>query len=715
MKRVVFFILFTLLWLPSVAQTVCIKGIVIDENRQPLPFVNIYIEGTIEGAASGEDGRFELCTELRGELKLIASFIGYTTWAKRIDTGNLSELEIQLKPQLQSIREVVVQAGNYLLKSASTLEQKNAIDLITTGGTKGDLFSAIGLLPGTQAPGVDGRMLVRGGDSRESQTYIDGMHLLSPYTAAAQNTGSRSRFSAFLFDGINFSTGGYSPEYTQSLSSILPLTTSNESDNTKLGFKLMNVGPGGGGTKAWKNGSASFNADYTDMKWYHTLTDPKQGAHWEKPYRNYAGQSLLRFKLGKETYWKTFLSYDKTLFTHYEEKPFSQVRRELGYNEDVAYLSSTIRTRLSGGFDLFAGVASSLNDRRLEEAVVKGDRLRTKERELHLKAKAGKRFSSFYKLELGAESYLRRYETGYRDTLSLEGEIRHRINGLFISNDFNLTPRLFLNLSSRLEYTSSNRSYALLPRLALSYERGQLTVSGAVGKYQQMAENDYLIRMPSLAAEQNVQYLLGGYFRDRNRIYRVEIYHKTYDKLPAIRNGRYTSAGSGYSRGVDLFLNDRKFLKNWEYTIAYSYNDSKREYLDYPERATPSFVTRHNASLTLKYANLKWRSIISLSDRFASGRPYHNPNKEGFMNSHTPVYNTLDLGWTVLAHKKLIIYACLSNILNRRNVFGYAYSTSPDSRGVYEGQPVRQEQNRTFYIGFFLTLGKHVAYEASNF
>jgi hypothetical protein len=513
MKRTVFLIFFNLLWFTSVAQT--ITGIVTDENKQPLPFVNLYIEGTMEGTTSGENGRFELRTDLRGELKLVASFIGYTSWTGRINTERLSELNIRLKPRLQSIREVVALAGNYLLKSASTLEQKNAVDLITTGGSKGDLFAAISLLPGTQAPGIDGRILVRGGDSRESQTYID------------------------------------------------------------------------------------------DMQWYHTLTNPKQRVHWEKPYRNHAGQSLLR---------------------------------QLAYEGDNVYTASTFKTRLAGGFNLFAGIAWSMNDSKVEEYMAENDRLRIEERELHLKAKAAKRFSSFYKLELGAESYLRRYGMQYSDSYPFDADIKYRIHGLFVSNDFNLNQRLFLNLSSRLEYTSSNRSYAVLPRLALSYEWKHLTVSGAMGKYQQMADHKHLIHESSLTAEQNLQYLLGGYFTDKNSICRVEVYHKTYDKLPAIRNGQYSSAGSGYSRGIDVFLND-----------------------------------------------------------------------------HTPAYNTLDISWTLLAHKKLIVYACLSNVLNRKNVFGYAFPSLPDSGGRYESLPVRQEQNQAFYIGVFLTLGKQVAYEASNF
>jgi hypothetical protein len=85
------------------------------------------------------------------------------------------------------------------------------------------------------------------------------------------------------------------------------------------------------------------------------------------------------------------------------------------------------------------------------------------------------------------------------------------------------------------------------------------------------------------------------------------------------------------------------------------------------------------------------------------------------MNALTSAYNTLDVSWTLLAHKNLIIYACFSNILNRKNVFGYDFSPLPDSKGSYASLPLRQEQNQAFYIGFFLTLGKHVAYEASNF
>lgn len=126
------------------------------------------------------------------------------------------------------------------------------MDLVTTAGSEGDLYKSISLLPGTQVAGADGRLLVRGGSSRESQTYIDDMYVLSPYTATSDNVPSRGRYSPFHFDGISFSMGGYSPEYSQSLSSVLPLYTKDENPVSKIGASIMNVGPGGGGTKHGK-------------------------------------------------------------------------------------------------------------------------------------------------------------------------------------------------------------------------------------------------------------------------------------------------------------------------------------------------------------------------------------------------------------------------------------------------------------------------------
>lgn len=59
------------------------------------------------------------------------------------------------------------------------------VDLVTVAGANGNLYKALETLPGTQIQGESGRLLVRGGSSDETQTYIDGMHVLNPYTSTA--------------------------------------------------------------------------------------------------------------------------------------------------------------------------------------------------------------------------------------------------------------------------------------------------------------------------------------------------------------------------------------------------------------------------------------------------------------------------------------------------------------------------------------------------
>lgn len=693
-----------------------ITGKVIDSKGNPLEFVNIYIKGTTEGVGSSEDGTFVLDTQQTGTVTLVASFIGYEPFSITNDVDRLNGITIKLHSTATGLNEVVVHAGSYSLKSASSVEQRNAVDLVTTAGSGGDLFNAISLLPGAQVPAADGRLLIRGGSSREVQTYIDGMHVLSPYAANAGNFSSRGKYSPFLFEGINFSMGGYSSEYSQSLSAILPLETKNESKQSKLGLNLMNVLVATGGTGAWDKGSASFNLEVTDLNLYNKAFAPGVKEEWNKPYRKYAGESQLRFESGKNAYLKTYMAYDKTLFNRNQSDPFAGTGRNLGYDEDNLYLNATFNKKYENGLKFFAGMAYSLNDKNILNGLKTGDRVHEKEEEWHVKTKAGKRMNGVYRIEAGTEIMNKHYALTYIDHQSgYKTAVRRYIAASWLSNDFNLTPDLFLNLSSRIEHSSLDKSYALLPRLALSYELKNWNFSGIIGMYQQNASNENLGYNKYLSNERNIQTMLGVYYRHSGQIVRMEVYNKRYSRLPLTENGRLLSNGNGYSRGVDLFVSNNRFLNHWEYTIAYSYNDTRKREGDFPCKATPSYVTAHNLATALKYTNYRIRSIIAVTNKLAGGRPYHDPNRSGFMNAKTSAYNSFDVSYTFLAHKKLIIYASASNVFNRKNIYGYNYNTTPQANGSFARVPVKPLTNQSFLIGFFFTLGKNIAYSESNF
>jgi hypothetical protein len=714
MKKNITILLLAILSASLNAQTSSISGKITDEKNQPLPFVNVFIEGSLDGTSTTNEGNFFMKTTETGVVILKASFVGYQTYSLTKDVSELKHLKIILKPETEWLQDVVIVAGNYSLKS-STLDNKDAVELVTTAGSDGDLYKSLSLLPGTQAPGTDGRLMVRGGDSRESQTFIDGMHVLSQYTATSPNSPSRGKYSMFQFEGINFSTGGYSPEYSQSLSSILPLDTKNKNVDSKFGMGIMNVNVEGNGTMAWKKGSASLSANYTDMAFYNATLYPKEKDRWDIPYREFVLRNQLIFNINKNTTLKTYSGYDKTRFRQWWEEPFRDNLRNMDYNEDNLYLNATLRTKLENNINFFIGAAYSGNKKSINSSVVKDNNFSTDEDEIHLKSKASKRFTNLYKLEIGAETYIKSYDMKYTEQERIHRTVDNNISGLFISNDLNFTNKFFLNLSARVEHSTLTKKYSILPRVALNYQVNGFTVSGIVGKYQQTTDNNYLVYNERLEMENNLMTMLGIYYMKDKKIYRAEVYNKKYDNLPLIMDGNYTSDGYGHSRGIDLYFDDRQTIKNIEYMIGYSYNDSKRKFLHYPEKATPEFVTKHNASVTLKYTNWKLKSIFGITNRFASGRPHHDPNKDGFINSTTPLYHTLDLALTVLPHRKVIVYACASNVLNRKNVYGYSYSDKADLNGKFASVPTTMYQNQSFYIGVFITLGKNVAYNASAF
>ena len=89
---------------------------------------------------------------------------------------------LQLYNDSVDLKEVVVK-GKRTPVANSRWSDMSPVELVTVGGANGDLYQALQTLPGTQVQGESGRLLVRGGSSDETQTYIDGMHVLNPYTA----------------------------------------------------------------------------------------------------------------------------------------------------------------------------------------------------------------------------------------------------------------------------------------------------------------------------------------------------------------------------------------------------------------------------------------------------------------------------------------------------------------------------------------------------
>lgn len=706
MKKII--LIFLCILLPvfsALAQQVTISGRVVDEKDTPLSFVNVYIKGTSEGSSTDQQGRFSFHYTEKGTVTLCASMLGYDEFLRTAPASQLQDITIKMKPSSVALDNVVVVGSSYLLKGNSQWNKISSVDLVTESSTNGDLYKAIQMLPGTQASADNGELQVRGGSGRETQTYIDDMHVLFPYTTTDKNSASRGRYSPFMFEGINFAGGGYSQEYADGLSAVLPLYTKDKSEVTKCGISPSVVGLSGGGTKAFNKGSLSLNMDYWDMGIYNGLFPDRMD--WIRPYRRFSGAAQFRYSPTDKSTFKTYINYDRTAFKQHAGN------LRLGLGEDNVYANATFKTTTSCGWNYFAGAAFSFRNQSYQEVRQPEDTYQEKEQEIHLKTKASKRISPYFRLNIGVEGFIRSFRNEYHLPATANNKVDitaiNHFNPLLLAGFASLVwnPRsdLFVEASSRGEYNEMNHQWNITPRVAVNYEWAGVQFSAIAGRYTQLAENEWLQQNNHLRSESCTHYIIGANYAKGSRLFRAEIYYKEYDRLAWKNGSAITSEGYGTAKGIDLFFRDTQPpIKNVDYTLAYSYGYSKRKYGEYGELTVPPYATVHNASVSLRYTCRPLKSIISLSDRFASGRPYHNSDKPGIMNDHVKPYNSLDLGITYLASPKVLVYAYAGNLLCRKNVYGKE-----------NGKFIRNSSDHSFFIGVFITLSGKTAYDVSNF
>ena len=260
----------------------------------------------------------------------------------------------------------------------------------------------------------------------------------------------------------------------------------------------------------------------------------------------------------------------------------------------------------------------------------------------------------------------------------------------------------------RFEHNDLLSEASLTPRASVAYKLGKKAqFSAAYGEFRQAPAQSVLKFHPSIESERATHYLLNYQYSHDKQTFRVEAYEKAYDDLlryDSPTDGNFTNDGYGYARGLDIFWRDGKTLKNLEYWVSYSFIDTERKYRDFREKATPGFVADHNLSVVTKYWINSLRSQLGVTYSFASGRPFDNPNKDGFMESRTPAFNNVSLGWAYLLDAQKILYFSASNVFNTANVFGYDYAQTAGDDGRFERQSITPTADRFFFIGFFWTI-----------
>lgn len=226
LKKIAFFalIFFGIPGLIFAATTGKIVGKVVDKNtNDPLPSVNVMIEGTTMGAATNLNGEFFIINVPAGTYAVRAQMMGYNAMVVQ---------EVRVKVDLTvkvdfKLEEIVLEAGETVTVTAErpliqmdqtssrTVTGSEEIERMSVDSFQGVVQTSAGIVV------EDGQMHARGGRSREVTYLLDNSsNIMDPMSGAFD-----SDIPELAIEETSVMTGGFSAEYGNAQSAVINVVT----------------------------------------------------------------------------------------------------------------------------------------------------------------------------------------------------------------------------------------------------------------------------------------------------------------------------------------------------------------------------------------------------------------------------------------------------------------------------------------------------------
>jgi hypothetical protein len=653
-------------------ETGTISGIVKDiDSKRPIIGANVILLGTTQGTVTDVDGKFIIQNVSVNVYSLRASIVGYASVIKTDIEVMMSKpiyVEFELNEEPIQLNDITVKS-EYFRKSPSEVSSIQTLgyeEIRRSPGGFEDVIRALSVLPGVaQADAGRNDLIVRGGAPSENLYIVDGIEIpnINHFGTQGASGGPLSYINLDFVRETSFSTGGFSSEYGDKLSSVLKIDLRNGRDD-KLGGKAtisasqfgLNIeGPIG------KDNAFLFSArrSYLDFifkaagfsfvpEYYDLLTKANFGLDKNnrlsflfigaydnvKYFNNTADQRLDNARIlgSDQVQYVTGLS-----FQHLIEKGFFTLTFNKNYTDYKTQQSDTLLNPIFKNYST--------------------------ETENSIKADLIYKFSAISEISMGiagknilfnADILLPNFVTTFMDTLPTNSLISKAIftkgSGYINLNNLFLD-RLRTNMGLHFDYFDPlDKKIYLAPRFSISYQADALTnINLSAGSYYQSPSYIWLAaegnnkRLTNIKADQIVlgfDHLLREDFQMK-----LEAYYKWYSDYPASMIRTYlvlantgagfsgsddnfssfgleplNSGGSGKSRGVELSLQKKLSEIRCYGLVSLSYNVTNFAALDKIIRPG-AYDQRWIFNLSGGYKfDERWEAGIKF--RYASGRPY---------------------------------------------------------------------------------------------
>jgi outer membrane receptor protein involved in Fe transport len=543
-----------------------IQGLVIDlETREPLAGVNIIVSDTERGASTALNGEYVIEKLPVGTYRLEINYIGYITQKVTdiiVSNNKPTVVNVKLSQQILESENIVVTAGYFVEETMTTPSTigLNREEIRRFPGGFEDVVRTVSTLPGIAINYTGGRndLLVRGGGPSENLFVINNIEVpnINHFGTQGTSSGSLSFINLDFVDNVSFSTGGFSAEYGDKMSSVLSLDMSR-GRNDKLGGKALISATQYGLNLEGPLGSAG-DFIFSARQSYLDLIFKAADLPFVPVYTDF--NFLMNYHLSAKD--KLFLvglaaldRVDRNLSTEENrvknagimDNTQDQLIGGVNYRHlmNTSYLDVTFNY---SSYDYHFSQIDEFGEQYFNSEAV--------EDELGLKIQYFTSFGKKFNLLTGIASRFVKVDnnTVFADTIYNSSGQRVPVNSLgipqntqikahgnkyvtYLNADWHVFPRLTLDLGLRVDYYSFlENPFYFSPRLNLKYKlTNSLSIKGSLGKYYQSPSYVWMVNEENrnLKALQNNMAILGiDYMLKDDLRLSVESFYKSYGDLP---------------------------------------------------------------------------------------------------------------------------------------------------------------------------------------
>ena len=222
MKAIKIFLFFILIYNVNFAQTARVKGLVLDQNNNPVEKVNV-TDGKTK-TLTNENGFYSLIIDANKKVSVVFTHVSLKRITSIIELKPNEDLELNpvMNDNAEEMGELVLINNNKRFQGITTIDP---ITIRKIPGANSGIENILKTLPGVYSNNeLSTQYAVRGGNYDENLVYVNEIEIYRPFLIRSGQQEGLSFTNTDMVENVSFSAGGFQAKYGDKLSSVLDIT-----------------------------------------------------------------------------------------------------------------------------------------------------------------------------------------------------------------------------------------------------------------------------------------------------------------------------------------------------------------------------------------------------------------------------------------------------------------------------------------------------------